>query len=353
MIDAGFSPLRPNLRFFGTTPPLAVVDAVRLAGAEIVRADGRAQREVTHAAPLTRGGTGAVIFAQNPRAMAADLLGDPALVFVVSSGVERAAALFPDATIAVSPVPKAAFASVARALHFSLMDHGHQTDQIAPDATVAPTAQVAATAVVMAGAAIGEQARIGPFAVIGPGTTIGAHSQIGSHCTITHAEIGEHCAIFAGARIGEAGFGYVNDGTSTQPMPQLGAVRIADHVDIGANCAIDRGALEDTIIGSGTKFDNMVQIAHNCRIGKSVLIASQTGVSGSCTIGDGVMIGGQVGVAEHLNIGAGALITAKSGLMKDVPAGERWGGMPAKPAREWMKEVAAVSRLARIKGKSS
>jgi UDP-3-O-[3-hydroxymyristoyl] glucosamine N-acyltransferase len=126
-------------------------------------------------------------------------------------------------------------------------------------------------------------------------------------------------------------------------------VLIGDGVEIGANSCVDRGALGDTVIGEGTKIDNMVQVAHNCRIGRHCLIASQTGLSGSCVIGDGVMMGGQVGMKDHLTIGDGAVLAAGSGFMRDVPPGQQWGGRPARPMREWMREVAALGRLAKGK----
>ena len=128
-------------------------------------------------------------------------------------------------------------------------------------------------------------------------------------------------------------------------VPQLGRVVIGDDVEIGANTTIDRGALADTVIGKGTKIDNLVQIGHNVTLGQYCIIAAQTGISGSCTIGNGVLMGGQVGLADHLNIGDGAQIAAGSGLMHDIPVGEKWGGSPAKPVKQWLREVAALTRL--------
>ncbi len=350
MTTFGQKPLQPDPRFFATAPPIEVVAAVTLAGADIHHSDG-AQKTVTHAAPLTRAGEGAVVFAETKKALNSDVHGAPALVFTRDADAPLAAEHFPDATIAVSAYPKAAFASVARALHQSLLSITPAAPGVSPEADVAQSAMISPTAIIMPGAEIGDEVRIGAFSLIGPGVVLGAGTQIASHCSVSHATLGVHCHIHSGARIGEPGFGYVDDGTGAQTVPQLGRVLMADHVDIGANSTVDRGALEDTIIGAGTKIDNQVQVAHNCRLGRGVLVAAQTGVSGSCIIGDGVLIGGQAGMADHLTIGDGAIISAKSGLMKDVPPGERWGGIPAKPAREWMKDVAALSKLTK-KGKA-
>lgn len=346
MNDATPQPyFRPDPRFFLTRPALPLIDAVAVAQAEIVHSETD-QRQVSHAAPLGRAGEGAVAFAESLKDMENAQGVDPALVLTAEKLAPSAVNIFPGATIAIAQVPKAAFARIAVALHRSLTDLvGEEAGADAPSPNIAKSAHLAKGAIVMPGADIGDDVVIGPRSVIGPGVVVGEGTRIGPHTSISHALIGRECVILAGARIGEAGFGYVADNGRALALPQLGRVVMGDHVDIGANTTVDRGALSDTEIGDGTKIDNLVQVAHNCRLGKGVLIASQTGISGSCDIGDGVMIGGQAGMADHLTIGAGAIISAKSGLMKDVPPGERWGGIPAKPAREWMKDVAALSKL--------
>ena len=153
--------------------------------------------------------------------------------------------------------------------------------------------------------------------------------------------------IHPGARIGQDGFGFLPSAQGHQKIPQTRRVIIQDNVEIGANITIDRGSTRDTVIGEGTKIDNLVQIAHNVSIGRHCLIAGLAGISGSAVVGDFVMMGGQVGVADHINVGAGAVLGAQSGTMSDVPPGARWVGSPAQSVRDFMKGVAVLRRLAR------
>jgi UDP-3-O-[3-hydroxymyristoyl] glucosamine N-acyltransferase len=205
---------------------------------------------------------------------------------------------------------------------------------------------IAPGAVIGPGVRIGAGTEIGANAVIGPGVAIGRDGVIGANVTIGFALLGDRVRILAGAVIGEPGFGATAGAKGVIDVPQLGRVIIQDGVTIGANTCVDRGAFDDTVIGENTKIDNMVQIAHNVRIGRNCLMAAHTGISGSVVIGDGAAFGGRAGVADHVNIGDGAQIAAASGIFRDVPAKARWGGMPGQPLRQWMREVAWLSKSA-------
>ncbi|HYA71712.1 MAG TPA: UDP-3-O-(3-hydroxymyristoyl)glucosamine N-acyltransferase [Roseiarcus sp.] len=202
-------------------------------------------------------------------------------------------------------------------------------------------------AVIGPGAEIGAGALIGANAVIGPQVRIGRDSVVGALASIACALIGDRVIIHPGAHIGQDGFGFAMGPRGHLKVPQIGRVIIQDDVEIGAGVTIDRGANRDTVIGEGTKIDNLVQIGHNVVVGRHCVLVSQSGVSGSTVIGDFAALGGQAGLTGHLKIGAGAQIAAKAGVMSDVPAGERWSGAPARPLREFFREVAAIRKLGR------
>jgi UDP-3-O-[3-hydroxymyristoyl] glucosamine N-acyltransferase len=224
---------------------------------------------------------------------------------------------------------------------------------------------VHATAIIGRGARIGVDAVIGAYVQIGDGATIGDRVTLEAGCTVgagvmlgddTHlspgarlypgTRLGKRVRIHANAVIGSDGFGYVYRENQHQKIPHVGRCIIEDDVEIGANTAIDRGSIDDTVVGAGTKIDNLVHIAHNVRIGRLCLIAAQVGISGSARIEDGVVIGGQAGFQGHHTIGKGARIGGQSGVFGDVPAGETWSGYPARPHRESLRAQAALFRLA-------
>lgn len=206
---------------------------------------------------------------------------------------------------------------------------------------------------------LGQNVSIGPGVEIGRGTVIGANTAIGAgvtigrncviapNCTIDCAHIGNDVVLHSGVRIGTEGFGWLDLGRSNRKIPQLGRVIVQDRVEIGANSTVDRGALGDTVIGDGTKLDNLVQIGHNCRIGRNCLIAAMSGLAGSTIVEDGVLMGGNVGTSGHLSIGAGSVIHGRAAVTKDWPAGSKLAGAPAQDIRDFWRELAVLRKLSR------
>lgn len=227
-----------------------------------------------------------------------------------------------------------------------------------------PFVGVHPTAVVDATATVDADVCIEPYAVVGAGARIARGAWVGAHCVIgAGAQVGEQArlypqvtlypgvtlgarvAVHSGTRIGSDGFGYVYQNGAHQKVPHVGGCVVGDDVEIGANCTIDRGSIDQTVIGAGTKIDNLVHIAHNVRIGRLCLLAAQVGIAGSVRIGDGVVMAGQVGVSGHVTVGDKVTLTAQTGVISDVPSGEMWGGFPSRPHRESMKGYAAIARL--------
>jgi UDP-3-O-[3-hydroxymyristoyl] glucosamine N-acyltransferase len=193
-------------------------------------------------------------------------------------------------------------------------------------------------------AEIGAGSIIAATAVIGPDVLIGRDCTIGAGCSIMHALIGDRVVIHPGCRIGQDGFGYVA-GPTPLKVPQTGRVIIENDVEIGAGTTVDRGGIRDTIIGEATKIDNLCQIGHNVVIGRQCVIVAQSGLSGSVTLEDFAMLGGSVGLAPHVTIGRGARVAARSGVMNDIPPQQTWGGYPARPKMQWMRQQAMLARL--------
>jgi len=223
---------------------------------------------------------------------------------------------------------------------------------------------VHATAIIGSRVKLGANTSVGPYAILGDDVTLGDGTVIGAHCVInagveigeagllypsvtvySGSRIGNRVTIHAGARIGSDGFGYVQQGGAHLKIPHVGRCLIEDDVEIGANTTIDRGSIDDTVVGAGTKIDNLVQVAHNVRIGRACLIMAQVGIAGSVRVEDGAMLLGQVGVSGHHTVGKRAILAAQAGVFGDIPAGETWSGYPARPHKEALRAQAALFKL--------
>ncbi len=332
-----------DARFFEALGPLPLGELARLAGAEL---EGDGDVAIAAVAPLDRAGPGELSFLADRRYLPGLRTTRAAAVLVTSAHAGEA----PEGVARLlTPEPQAAYARASARLH-ALRRHPEDSAAVHPLARLEPDVRLGPGAVVGPGVEIGEGTEIGAHAVIGPGVRIGRHARIGPHAVIGCALIGDRVRILAGAVVGEAGFGVAGSREGALDMPQLGRVILQDGVTVGANSCIDRGAYADTVIGENTKIDNLVQVAHNVVIGRSCVLAAHTGISGSVTVGDGVMFGGRAGIADHVHIGAGAKIAAASGVMKNVPAGEVWGGSPARSLRKWMRETAWLAAQAKKAG---
>jgi UDP-3-O-[3-hydroxymyristoyl] glucosamine N-acyltransferase len=334
-------------RFYDNNGPLSLAAIAALSGAKIAADTGAAAYDV---ASLDLAGTGQLTFCDSAKKRGA--LGRTAASIVILTQEVLDDAPGGVATL-ISDRPNLAFAKVAAALYpdASLIWRKgepplvpvHPTAKVGSGTTIAPGAHIGADV------EIGRNCMIGPGAVIGRGVQIGHDVFIGPHVSISHALIGDRVHIHAGARIGQDGFGYVGGPSGHFKIPQLGRVLIQDAVEIGANSCIDRGALADTVIGEGTKIDNLVQIGHNTRVGRHCVLVAEVGLSGSIELGDFVVLGGQAGVADHVKIGAGATIAGRAGVTSDLAGGQVYGGFPAKPVGQWRRELGAVALFAKGK----
>lgn len=265
--------------------------------------------------------------------------------------VARDLANSPGSPLARIVVDKPVDAMVQLLAHFHRPDPRvsgiHPTAVVSPLAIIGDDVCVEPFAVIGDRVVLGNRAWIGAHAVVGEETTVGEDARLHPHCVIyPRVEIGARAVVHAGAQIGREGFGWV---TSTgKRMPHVGRCVLGDDVEIGANTCVDRGSIDDTIIGAGTKIDNLCQIAHNVRIGRGCFLASQVGIAGSARLEDGVQMGGQAGLQGHVTVGAKAILGGQAGVLGDVPANEFWSGYPARPHREQLRSHAAVARLVKL-----
>jgi UDP-3-O-[3-hydroxymyristoyl] glucosamine N-acyltransferase len=312
--------------------------AERLGG----QVEGSPAVRVTGAAGLQDAAAGSLVRVEHPR-------------YLAEAEASAASAILTD--LRIGPLQKPAIRVAKVRLAFAQALELFAPDEDTPDG-------IHETAVIASDAELGQGCAVGPYAVIGRKARIGARAVVHAHAVIGEGvEIGEDSVIFpqvvvysrtlvgarvrihSGSVIGADGFGYEWSGQGHRKIPQIGRVRIGDDVEIGANTAIDRATTGETVIGPGTKVDNLVQVAHNVRTGAHCLIVSQVGIAGSTTLGNGVVLAGQAGVKDHVHLGDGVQAAGKSGVWGDQPAGARVSGHPARPHREEIRIQAALGQL--------
>lgn len=250
----------------------------------------------------------------------------------------------------ISKDPHRSYGLIAGAFYPRRINAGI-SDKAVVDASaeLGPECEVAPGAVIGARVKLGARCKICANAVIEAGVRMGDDCTVGANATVSHCIAGNKVYIYPGAQIGQDGFGFAMSAKGPVKVPQLGRVMIGNDVEIGSCTTVDRGAMGDTVIGDGTRIDNLVQVAHNVKLGRCCIMVSQVGIAGSCEFGDFAVAGGQVGFAGHLKIGAGAQLAARSGVMADVPAGAKLMGAPAVPHMDFMRQVLAIQKLTQKK----
>lgn len=343
-------------RFFEKEGPFSLSELASKIEATVHEGSDKAIT-IVDVAPLDSAGPGEIAFLDNPKYVGAFEATKASACIVSPKFVDKAPA---GMALLVSDQPYRSYALAAQCFYptsCSPSDTFGDASAVSPAAHIHPSARLGDGATIEPGAVVGAGCEVGTGAVIAScavltkGATVGRDSYIGPGATVSHAHIGDRVIIHAGVRIGQDGFGFAMGLPTHEKIPQLGRVIVQDDVEIGANTTIDRGAGPDTIIGAGSKIDNLVQIGHNVVIGQGCIIVAQCGLSGSGEFGDYVALGARVGTIGHIKIGDGVQIAARSSVIHDIPAGQRWGGTPAKPVREWQRELIALQRMAKDYGK--
>lgn len=338
-------------RFFTNRGPFRLAELAAISSAELVDS-ARADVVIDDVAPLDTAGPTDISFLDNRRYVDAFTKSDAGACVVARAFVDQAP---PGMALLVAAKPYRSYALIATAFY-----PGEAVDarfdpaaHIDPSASFGADCSVSAGAVIEADVVLGARVLVGPNTVIGRGVTIADGTSVGAGCTLSHCDIGSRCQIHPGVRIGQRGFGFDMSPDGHLDVPQLGRVRIGNDVEIGANSTIDRGAGPDTIVGDGSKIDNLVQIGHNVVIGRHCVIVSQVGIAGSAQLGDFVVVAGQSGIGGHLKIAPGTQIAARAGVMRDTEPGARLVGNPAIPAAEFFRQQAVLARITRERSKKA
>lgn len=306
--------------------------------------EGDPGRTVSGVAPVDRAGPGDLTFVSSPR-YAKQLRGARAAAVLVPAGLEipREGNTFirvPDPHLALGRVLELFFPEEVPEPSVDATAHLGRGVELGTGVTVGPHA------ILGEGVRLGDRSQVGAFAYLEAGVEVGPDCRIAHSCSLlARTRLGARVRLHPGVRLGTEGFGYAAGSGGRVRIPQVGRCLIGDDVEIGANSTVDRGSLGDTIVGSGTKIDNLVHIGHNVRIGNNCVIVAQVGIAGSVEVGHDVILAGQAGVADHLRIGDGARIAAQAGVIGDVPPGTTYSGYPARPHREALRASAALLRL--------
>lgn len=335
----------------GDEPHLTAAAVARVVGGALAEED-RARAEqvaVRRVAPLDRAAPDEVSFLADGRYAALFARTRAGVVLVAPALAASVGA--PEAVRVVVERPHEALLRLLPLLHPAAprIASIHPTAVLGRGVSLGAEVTVGAYAVLGDGATLGDRAWVDAHCVVGDGVAIGDDSRLHAHVTLyPGTRLGRRVIVHAGTRLGSDGFGYVFGDGAHQKIPHVGRCLVDDDVEIGANVTVDRGSIDDTVIGAGTKIDNLVQVGHNVRIGRLCLLMAQVGIAGSAEIGDGVVIAGQAGLGGHIVVGDRARIGGQAGVFGDVPPGETWSGYPARPHRESLRTSAALHRLARV-----
>ena len=343
--DAGDRELTGGVQ--SLTLELTLDDVVRLTGGRVPHETTGPAVRVTRVATLADSGDDSATFLADRRYLDAFAEARAAVVLITPALADLPGAI--GAARVVVERPQEAMLALLRALHPAVRREAgvHVTAQIGAGAQLGRGVTVDAHATVGDGATLEDDVWVGAHCAVGAGVRVGRASELRPHVTLyPGAVLGARVVLHSGVRIGSDGFGYVFADGAHRKIPHVGRCLIEDDVEIGANSTIDRGSIGDTVIGAGTKIDNLVHVGHNVRIGRACLLMAQVGIAGSATVEDGVILAGQVGVGGHVTIGRAARIAGQAGVFGDVPPGETWGGYPARPQRESLRAHAALFRLA-------